>query len=301
MTIATKNGSVILKDGSVAQNCGCCGGWWCYPPNSCGSPSADWQKCLSQIRVTIQAEDLFYKYQGVSNADYTEPVFGISYPAGTKQVFTTAWAGSRINGTKTLSKVSDRVWMYSLPLNAPYCQSQFANTYYGNGQAFYGNYVIGAEVFPPPAQTIAIYVGYTVFRDDAQYGTDGPSSLNAISCDLSNPFGIGISQQVQGIRRYLVYTQSPYIGVLACQGSQLTRPAFPISMTVQTLLLPVATTILPSGQGSSFRTTWLPGVLNSLSPVVSANPTAGLSEDNFAYGVNWHKPKFIVTNIEIEF
>lgn len=29
MTIATKNGSVIIKSGSVAQNCGCCGGGDC--------------------------------------------------------------------------------------------------------------------------------------------------------------------------------------------------------------------------------------------------------------------------------
>jgi len=30
MTLATKNGSLIVKDGKVAENCGCCGGWWCY-------------------------------------------------------------------------------------------------------------------------------------------------------------------------------------------------------------------------------------------------------------------------------
>jgi hypothetical protein len=32
MTIATKNGVPIIKDGSVAQNCGCCGGWSCFGP-----------------------------------------------------------------------------------------------------------------------------------------------------------------------------------------------------------------------------------------------------------------------------
>lgn len=29
MSIATKNGSIIVKDGSIAEGCGCCGGWWC--------------------------------------------------------------------------------------------------------------------------------------------------------------------------------------------------------------------------------------------------------------------------------
>jgi hypothetical protein len=30
MTLATKNGSLIVKDGQIAENCGCCGGWYCY-------------------------------------------------------------------------------------------------------------------------------------------------------------------------------------------------------------------------------------------------------------------------------
>jgi len=30
MTLATKNGSLIVKDGKVAENCNCCGDWWCY-------------------------------------------------------------------------------------------------------------------------------------------------------------------------------------------------------------------------------------------------------------------------------
>lgn len=29
MTIATKNGSIIVKDGKLAENCGCCGDWYC--------------------------------------------------------------------------------------------------------------------------------------------------------------------------------------------------------------------------------------------------------------------------------
>lgn len=36
MTIATKNGAVIFKDGAAAENCNCCGGWYCY-----GNPCHD--------------------------------------------------------------------------------------------------------------------------------------------------------------------------------------------------------------------------------------------------------------------
>jgi hypothetical protein len=30
MTIATKNNAIIVKDGLLAENCACCGGWYCY-------------------------------------------------------------------------------------------------------------------------------------------------------------------------------------------------------------------------------------------------------------------------------
>ena len=31
MTLATKNGSLIVKDGKLAENCNCCGDWYCCP------------------------------------------------------------------------------------------------------------------------------------------------------------------------------------------------------------------------------------------------------------------------------
>jgi hypothetical protein len=36
MTLATKNGSIIVKDGKLAENCECCGGWYCYDGESDG-------------------------------------------------------------------------------------------------------------------------------------------------------------------------------------------------------------------------------------------------------------------------
>jgi hypothetical protein len=44
MPLATKNGSIIVKDGRLAENCGCCGGWYCYPCD-CGVP-------VARIRIT---------------------------------------------------------------------------------------------------------------------------------------------------------------------------------------------------------------------------------------------------------
>lgn len=41
MPLATKNGSLIVKSGSLAENCNCCGGWYCYcDSDPCGLYSA---------------------------------------------------------------------------------------------------------------------------------------------------------------------------------------------------------------------------------------------------------------------
>ena len=42
-SIATKGGTVIVKDGKAAEGCGCCGGWYCWSCD-CG---------LSSVSLTI--------------------------------------------------------------------------------------------------------------------------------------------------------------------------------------------------------------------------------------------------------
>jgi hypothetical protein len=54
MPLATKNGSLIVKDGLLAENCGCCGGWYCCPASSCLRDQ------IRSIVVTITAPDYFY-------------------------------------------------------------------------------------------------------------------------------------------------------------------------------------------------------------------------------------------------
>lgn len=35
MPLATKNNAIIVKDGNLAENCGCCGGWYCCADKGC--------------------------------------------------------------------------------------------------------------------------------------------------------------------------------------------------------------------------------------------------------------------------
>jgi hypothetical protein len=81
MTLATKNGSLIVKDGKIAENCGCCGdGWYCCAEKACVLNGA------TSATITIQAQDYLrwsnYKIS-VSDTRYESYSFLGSEIAGT--------------------------------------------------------------------------------------------------------------------------------------------------------------------------------------------------------------------------
>lgn len=90
MSIATKNGSVILKSGSVAENCGCCGDWYCY--NQCADfycpPS-------SAVTVSLTAADFLLNF-----IDKFTPYSAWLAPYWIKN--TRYFRGSEITGTHSL-------------------------------------------------------------------------------------------------------------------------------------------------------------------------------------------------------
>jgi len=62
MPLATKNNAIIVKDGSIAEGCGCCGGWYCVQCANCdqtcsplapGPQSATIAVTLSNITPTF--------------------------------------------------------------------------------------------------------------------------------------------------------------------------------------------------------------------------------------------------------
>lgn len=67
MTLATKNGAIILKDGKLAEDCACCGGWYCYPP--C---------CVDRaLTLTISNFSWTFTFSGVSYDVFPEGVVTI--------------------------------------------------------------------------------------------------------------------------------------------------------------------------------------------------------------------------------
>jgi len=54
MTLATKNGSIIVKDGKLAENCNCCGSLWqCCPDRSCAASE------IKSVTIEITASDYY--------------------------------------------------------------------------------------------------------------------------------------------------------------------------------------------------------------------------------------------------
>jgi hypothetical protein len=56
MPLATKNGLLIVKDGSIAENCGCCAsGWYCCMDSKCVSDA------IKSVSASITASDWSYQ------------------------------------------------------------------------------------------------------------------------------------------------------------------------------------------------------------------------------------------------
>jgi hypothetical protein len=105
MTLATKNGSLIVKDGQIAENCGCCGGWYCCRelPTTCGG--AEYVKSASVVVVT--GADYVKVEQSVNRG----PDCAQSWSA--KAVSITP--SSHYAGTFQLSRSGDNEFRYDYP------------------------------------------------------------------------------------------------------------------------------------------------------------------------------------------
>lgn len=97
MTLATKNGSLIVKDGSLAENCGCCGGWYCCAEPACFSGR------ITGVSATLTVDD----YLQQSRFDYTSGFEGSTH-------FSSAIAGSAMSRQYTLTAdANGTAWSYT--------------------------------------------------------------------------------------------------------------------------------------------------------------------------------------------
>ena len=123
MPLATKNNALIVKDGKVAENCNCCGGWYCYCENDCNT-TPECSYCLGSC-PPYRAPESFTAT--VTASDYTNRVmariyYNITGGTGAGVGLTSYFNGSSLSGTHTLARVSATQYAVNLP-DDPACSS----------------------------------------------------------------------------------------------------------------------------------------------------------------------------------
>jgi hypothetical protein len=112
MPLATKNNAIIVKDGLLAEDCGCCGGWVCcreLSPATCGG--ADYVKAASVVVAT--GDDYIKVEQSVNRGLDCEQRWSAKAVSITPS--------SRYAGTFQLSRSSDNQFKYDYQADAAGC------------------------------------------------------------------------------------------------------------------------------------------------------------------------------------
>jgi hypothetical protein len=130
MTLATKNGSLIVKDGKIAENCGCCGDWYCYCEDDCNTtPACSYclgscppHKAPNSFTATIAASDYINRVMG-------KVYYDLNGRQGLGVGLVSYFKGSAISGTHTMSRVSATEYRVDLPSSADCSASRLGGSY----------------------------------------------------------------------------------------------------------------------------------------------------------------------------
>jgi hypothetical protein len=113
MTLATKNGSLIVKDGKIAENCGCCeGGWYCCISEPC---SVDEFVQSVTVNITTGADQVVVVDQSAPGFSCIpgQPTFTLH------SRMVTIIQASHYAGSLSLSRQAANEWKYLYPPDTP--------------------------------------------------------------------------------------------------------------------------------------------------------------------------------------
>jgi hypothetical protein len=105
MPLATKNGSIIVKDGKLAENCGCCEGWYCGFGKTLSVSPQTIPDIVSSVSVTISG-GADARYTQVSKHDKCRSYFDGSVYTVSECLLPM----QSYNGSRALSKTSTTSW-----------------------------------------------------------------------------------------------------------------------------------------------------------------------------------------------
>ena len=119
MTIATKNGAIIVKDGKLAESCGCCGGWYCYN-NPCSQTALGYNSLWVCSEGELPPDTLNVKVT-FSGDKWCEWLFGGGDAKGPTYAFSRTYdASTSLNATFSLSRSSILIQSYSAYSGNPF-------------------------------------------------------------------------------------------------------------------------------------------------------------------------------------
>lgn len=183
MTLATKNGSLILKDGSLADGCGCCG-WYCYCEDGCNtSPACSY--CLGSC-PPYRAPESFTAT--ITASDYVNRVMGRIYynlygGAGAGVGLISYFKGSAIAGTHTLTRASATEYIATLP-DDPNC----SGSPFGRSSIFFNlsSCTLGLSIRRMHESSLANYPSDTPPKEKADLDCTQQSCPNNFACATAN-------------------------------------------------------------------------------------------------------------------
>jgi len=110
MTIATKNGAIIVKDGRLAETCGCCEGWYCYD-NPCDKTFLGYNALWVCGEDQIPPDTLSVRVT-FSGERWCEWAFGGGDARGPDYAFSRTYdASTSLNTTLTLTRKSVSIYL----------------------------------------------------------------------------------------------------------------------------------------------------------------------------------------------
>jgi hypothetical protein len=107
MPLATKNNAIIVKDGKLAENCGCCGGWYCYDGAAAGKCFCVCEDPLKALPNVLLFNCVAQSWSPPSNlTGWPNPDTGGNISLARQFISTTCdrvWAGSYVSAGRTIN------------------------------------------------------------------------------------------------------------------------------------------------------------------------------------------------------
>jgi hypothetical protein len=218
MPLATKNNALIVKDGKLAEDCGCCGGWYCYD-NPCSQTPAGYNSLWTCGEEELPPNTLNVSVT-FSGERWCEWAFGGGDESGPSYAFSRTYdASTSLNTTLTLTRATVDLLLNELrPFRflCGYSDGAWPSYLHNPWQAGVNSMVIGpgnpGDADYPIGTPWECFLGTTVFVKQYDSATRIPYSewlstqpVCSVSTSGTEGLGLGSYSSPRGAINFDVY------------------------------------------------------------------------------------------------